>query len=67
MPERDSYGHLGGLLEVEDHEYMDAWRKRYVLLDETSLKFYHGKEAMQVTKKAWFGFRLESYVVETTY
>ena len=49
MPERDSYGRLGGFLEVEDQEYMDAWRKRYVLLEETTLKFYHGKETTQVS------------------
>jgi hypothetical protein len=48
MPERDQHGRLGGFLEIEDHEYMDAWRKRYVLLDETTLKFYFGKETMQV-------------------
>ncbi len=48
MPERDSYGRLGGFLEVEYQEYMGAWRERYVLLDEATLKFYHGKETMQV-------------------
>lgn len=52
MPERDRYGRLGGFLEIEDHEYVDAWRKRYVLLDETTLKFYHGKETMQVRRCA---------------
>lgn len=52
MPERDSYGRLGGFLEVEDHEYIDAWRKRFVLLDETTLKFYHGKDTMQVGRRS---------------
>ncbi|CAB3979714.1 pleckstrin homology domain-containing family A member 2 [Paramuricea clavata] len=51
MPERDQHGRLGGFLEIEDHEYMDAWRKRYVLLDETTLKFYFGKETMQESIK----------------
>ncbi|XP_028390821.1 pleckstrin homology domain-containing family A member 2-like [Dendronephthya gigantea] len=51
MPERDSYGRLGGYLEVEEHDYADAWRKRFVLLDDTTLRFYPGKETMQESIK----------------
>ena len=59
MPERDSYGRLGGFLEIEDHDYSDAWRKRFVLLDETSLKFYPGKDTMQVGQRS--GLSLPNY------
>ena len=59
MPERDSYGRLGGFLEIEDHEYSDAWRKRFVLLDEATLKFYPGKDTMQVGQRS--GLSLPNY------
>lgn len=50
MPERDQYGRLGGFLEIE--EYIDAWRRRFVLLDETKLKFFKGKDTMQVDTRS---------------
>lgn len=48
MPKRDSYGRLVGYLDVENQEFVNAWRKRYVLLDDTSLKFYYDTKGFQV-------------------
>lgn len=45
MPKRDEHGRLGGFLEIE--EYTDAWRRRFVLLDESTLKLFKGKDTMQ--------------------
>ncbi|XP_046850491.1 pleckstrin homology domain-containing family A member 1-like [Xenia sp. Carnegie-2017] len=52
MPKRDSYGRLVGYLDVENQEFVNAWRKRYVLLDETSLKFYYDTKGFQDLKTA---------------
>ena len=46
MPELDKHGRLGGFLDIEEFE--DGWRRRFVLLDESTLKFFKGKDTMQV-------------------
>ena len=46
MPERDQHGRMGGFLEIE--EMYGGWRRRFVLLDESKLKFFKGKDSMEV-------------------